>query len=399
MKGSTIFGILAAATTIHGLAPLHSVEKAIPGQYVVVLKKGADLSKHIQKVNEAMIFDSPANELLHEYSIGDFKGYALQCTQKVMQAIRESEVVAEVYEDGLASIEGVQNDPPSWGLDRTSQRNLPLDRAYHYPDNAGAGVNMYTLDTGIYIQHNDFEGRAVWGANYSPGSGNDDRNGHGTHCSGTMGGAAYGIAKKANIIAVKVLGDSGSGAWSDVIAGVNWVASQHAPGKFSVGNMSLGGGAYPILDTAVDACVDAGVHMAVAAGNNNQDACNFSPARATKAVCVGSTNVNDAKSYFSNYGSCVEINAPGEAIVSTYIGNPSAVATLSGTSMASPHVAGVMALYLANGRVPSIANLQADSTKNVITGLPAGTVNYLLYSSSSKSENLPELDVNFAILK
>jgi len=245
---------------------------------------------------------------------------------------------------------------------------------------------MYTLDTGIYIGHNDFGGRAVWGANYAPGSGNDDRNGHGTHCSGTMGGTEYGIAKKAKLIAVKVLGDSGSGAWSDVIAGVNWVASQHTSGKKSVGNMSLGGGAYPALDAAVDAAVDAGVHMAVAAGNNNGDACNFSPARSTKAICVGATNRSDAKAYFSNWGSCVEIHAPGESIVSTYIGSPTATATLSGTSMASPHVAGVIALYLASGKVPSAANLQADSTKDVITGLPSGTVNYLLFSNDATDE-------------
>jgi len=402
MKNAVLFGLAAAAGS-QALAPLHMTEKAIPGQYVVVLKKGVDASKHMKAINDVMIFDSPANELRHQYNIGSFQGYALQCTQKVVQAIRESEAVEAIYEDGMATINGVQNNPPSWGLDRVSQRNLPLDQAYHYPDHAGAGVSMYTLDTGIYIQHNDFEGRAQWGANFSPGSGDDDRNGHGTHCSGTMAGAAYGIAKKASLYAVKVLGDGGSGAWSDVIAGVDWVAGQ--AGDKTVGNMSLGGGAYPALDTAVDAAVDAGVHMAVAAGNNNGDACNYSPARASKAVCVGSTNNSDGKSYFSNWGSCVEIHAPGEAIVSTYIGSPTATATLSGTSMASPHVAGVMALYLGSGKVPSAANLQSASTKDVISGLPSGTVNYLLYSDAStdqvhhQKEKQEPAGVHFSLLK
>jgi len=380
-----------AAATAHGLAPFHSTEKAIPGQYVVVLKKDADIPEHMRAITERMTLDSPANELLHQYNIGDFKGYALLCTQKVVDVIRQFDAVEAVYEDGLASISGTQNNPPSWGLDRISQRNLPLDKAYHYPDTAGSGVNMYTLDTGIYISHNDFGGRAKWGANFVSGSGNDDRQGHGTHCSGTMAGTSYGVAKKATIYAVKVLGDNGSGAYSGIIAGVDWVVAQS--GSKKVGNMSLGGGAYTALDTAVNNAVNAGVHMAVAAGNDNANACNYSPARAN-GVTVGSTTNTDAKSSFSNWGTCVDINAPGSNIVSTYIGSSSATATLSGTSMAAPHVAGVMAIYLGAGKTPSKATLQNASTKNVITGLPSGTVNYLLYTSttvSSEEENIAEL--------
>jgi len=367
------------------------VDKAIPGQYVVIFKEGVDISKHMTTISEAMVFDSPQNELIDEYSIGSFRGYALRCTQSILENIKKSDVVKTIYEDGIASIEAQQNNPPSWGLDRTSQRSLPLDQVYHYPDNSGAGVDQYTLDTGVYIEHNDFGGRATWGNNFVPGSGNNDLNGHGTHCSGTMAGTAYGVAKSSNIIAVKVLGDNGSGAWSGVISGVQWVAQQHNASKKTVGNMSLGGSAYPALDDAVNAAVAQGVNFAVAAGNSNADACNYSPARASSAVCVGATEVTDARAYYSNYGSCVEIFAPGSNIVSTYIGNPNAVATLSGTSMASPHVSGVIALYLGENLVPSIANLQAASTKNVITGLPAGTVNYLLYSDANLIASPPSI--------
>jgi len=358
MKGLIVAAGLFAAVS-HGLVEITKVDKAIPGQYVIIFKEDVDISKHMSTISEIMTADSPANELLHEYSIGSFRGYALLCTENVLLKIRESEVVKAVYEDGLASIEANQNNPPSWGLDRTSQRNLPLDQLYSYPDNAGVGVDQYTLDTGIYIAHNDYGGRARWGNNFVAGSGNNDLNGHGTHCTGTMGGSAYGIAKRSNLIAVKVLGDNGSGSYAGIISGVNWVAQQHNASKKSVANMSLGGGAYQALDDAINAAVNAGVHFAVAAGNNNANACNYSPARAANAVCVGATTNTDAKSSFSNYGNCVEIHAPGSNIVSTYIGSANAVATLSGTSMASPHVCGVMALYLGQGRVPSIANLQS----------------------------------------
>lgn len=338
--------------------------------------------------------DSPANELLHQYKIGEFQGYAIRCTSRVLKYIQESvDFIEVVEEDQVMSALAVQNNPPSWGLDRLSQRNLPLDNAFHYPDHAGAGVDMYTIDTGIYISHADFGGRAKWGYTAPAGATDDDKNGHGTHCSGTMAGTAYGIAKKANLIAVKVLGDLGFGTTADVISGVNWVANQHNSSKKTVGNMSLGGGAAVTLDNAVNAAVDAGVHMAVAAGNDNANACNYSPARADKAVCVGSTDNADRKSSFSNHGTCVKIHAPGTSITSSWIGGTTAERTISGTSMASPHVAGVMALYLASGKQPTNANLQAASTKNVITGLPTGTVNYLLYSDAAVVDYIPEIQI------
>jgi len=384
MKSAILLGLFAAAA---------GALKTIPGQYIVQFKSGAEVSPHLTALKRVMENDSPANEILHQYSIGDFKGYSIRCTSRVLEYIREAvDFIEVVEEDQVMAAFGVQNNPPSWGLDRTSQRNLPLDNAYHYPDTAGAGVDVYTIDTGVYIQHTDFTGRARWGFTAATGASDEDKNGHGTHCTGTIGGTKYGIAKKANLIAVKVLGDLGFGTTADVISGVNWVANQHNASKKSVGNMSLGGGAAATLDAAVVAAVDKGVHLAVAAGNDNANACNYSPARADKVVCVGSTDNADRKSSFSNFGNCVEIHAPGTSITSSWIGGTTAERTISGTSMASPHVAGVMALYLGAGKVPSIANLQAASTKNVITGLPTGTVNYLLYSSEAGSvDYIPEI--------
>lgn len=350
--GALLLGIFAAAA--NALVPLNRGQKAVPTQYVVLLKEGVDASAHLASLSTLMKSENPSNEILHRYSIGDFQGYALRCSEEVLNYIRRAEdVVQLVEEDQFISIFDSQRNPPSWGLDRVDQRALPLDATYNYPTSAGSGVDMYTIDTGINISHNDFGGRAKWGYTANPTATDDDKNGHGTHCSGTMGGETYGIAKKANLIAVKVLGDLGFGSTADVIAGVNWVANQHSSGKNSVGNMSLGGGASSTLDAAVDSAVDKGVHMAVAAGNDNADACNYSPARSTKAVTVGSTDSSDRKSSFSNWGSCVDIHAPGSSITSAWIGSNTASRTISGTSMASPHVAGVMAVYLGEGKVPT----------------------------------------------
>jgi len=377
-EGKTI--ILAAfAAAGQALVPLNRGNKVVPGEYVVLLKEGADVTAHKAALKAFMRTDSKANELLHEYSIEGFQGYAVRCTPAVLNYIREAEEVVKLVEENqFVMAYGQQNNPPSWGLDRLSQRNLPYDNAFHYPDNAGVGVDLYTIDTGIYISHSDFGGRARWGYTAPANANDDDFNGHGTHCSGTMAGTSYGIAKRGNLIAVKVLGDLGFGTTADVIAGVNWVAGQHSTGDRSVGNMSLGGGASTAIDDAVNAAVTKGVHIAVAAGNDNANACNYSPARAN-GVCVGSTDDADRKSSFSNWGTCVDIHAPGTSITSAWIGGTTASRTISGTSMASPHVAGIMGLYLGEGIQPTLSALVTASTKNVITGLPAGTVNYLAY--------------------
>jgi cerevisin len=248
-----------------------------------------------------------------------------------------------------------------WGLARISHRKrlgFGTFNKYLYSTEGGKGVDVYVVDTGTNVDHVDFEGRASWGKTIPKDDKDEDGNGHGTHCSGTIAGKRYGVAKKANVHAVKVLRSNGSGTMSDVVKGVEWAAIRHTKEveaakkgkrkgfKGSVANMSLGGGKSVTLDRAVNAAVDVGLHFAVAAGNDNADSCNYSPAGAEKAVTVGASTLADSRAYFSNYGKCNDIFAPGLNIKSTWIGSKYAVNTISGTSMASPHVAGLLAYFV-----------------------------------------------------
>ena len=254
----------------------------------------------------------------------------------------------------------VEKNAP-WGLARISHRDslsFGTFNKYLYAEEGGEGVDAYVIDTGTNTDHVDFEGRANWGKTIPENDADEDGNGHGTHCSGTIAGKKYGVAKQANVYAVKVLRSNGSGTMSDVVKGVEWAAEAHikkakdakngkAKGfKGSVANMSLGGGTSRTLDLAVNAAVDAGIHFAVAAGNDNADACKYSPAAAEKAVTVGASTLADERAYFSNFGKCTDIFAPGLNILSTWIGSKYAVNTISGTSMASPHIAGLLAYYV-----------------------------------------------------
>ncbi|KAJ3525701.1 hypothetical protein NMY22_g10464 [Coprinellus aureogranulatus] len=256
-------------------------------------------------------------------------------------------------------------------------------KAYVASDAAGAGVDVYVVDTGILTTHKEFGGRARWGTSFVGTS--TDGNGHGTHCAGTIGSITYGVAKKVNLIAVQVLSAGGSGSTSGIISGLNWVASQaKASGRPSIVSMSLGGSASSSLDSAVASLTSAGIHVVVAAGNDGIDAQNTSPARAPSAITVGATQINDAKASYSNYGSIVDIFAPGTAIISTWIGSSNtATNSISGTSMATPHVAGVVAYLISkdgNASPAAIASkLQSLATKNALSGIPSGTVNYLLH--------------------
>jgi subtilisin family serine protease len=273
-----------------------------------------------------------------------------------------------------------QSNPP-WGLDRIDQRNRPLSGTYSYTS-TGAGVNAYIIDTGIRRSHTQFGGRAFTGfdAVTSGGSANDC-NGHGTHVAGTVGGSTYGVAKSVRLYAVRVLSCSGSGSTSGVIAGVNWVTSNHV--KPAVANMSLGGGISTALDTAVRNSIAAGVTYAIAAGNSNTNASNSSPARVGEAITVGSSTSTDARSSFSNYGSVVDVFAPGSSILSAWYTSNTATRTLSGTSMAAPHVAGVAARILQGSPGSSPAAVQSTivstATTGRLTGLPTGTANRLLF--------------------
>lgn len=250
----------------------------------------------------------------------------------------------------------VEKNAP-WGLARISHRDqlsFGTFNKYLYAHEGGEGVDVYTIDTGINVDHSDFEGRASWGKTIPTNDADKDGNGHGTHCSGTIAGKKYGVAKKANIYAVKVLRSSGSGTMADVVQGVEWAVEAHLKKskkgkkgfKGSVANMSLGGGKSKTLEDAVNAGVDAGLHFAVAAGNDNSDACGSSPAAAEKVVTVGASTLADERAYFSNYGECTDIFAPGLNILSTWIGSNHAVNTISGTSMASPHIAGLLAYFV-----------------------------------------------------
>jgi subtilisin family serine protease len=346
------------------------------GSYIVVMRSSDDLD-----VEEAEISKSGGRtEKRFSRAIN-----ALSVKVKHSEAarIRNNPKVLFVELDQPVYALDTQNPTPSWGLDRIDQRALPLNSTFTATAK-GAGVDAYIVDTGILSTHSDFTGRM--GAGYSAindGNGTNDCNGHGTHVAGTTAGTTHGIAKSATLIPVRVLGCTGSGTNSGVIAGLEWIISHHTAGTPAVANMSLGGGASAALDLAVQNVINDGVVMAVAAGNDGLNACNYSPARAVNAITVGSTTTTDARSSFSNTGTCVDIFAPGSLITSSWIGSSTAITTISGTSMASPHVAGVAAVLI--GRYPTstpaeIATmLRTSATPNVVTSAGTGSPNYLLY--------------------
>jgi cerevisin len=281
---------------------------------------------------------------------------------------------------------------------------------YLYAADGGEGVDVYVIDTGTNTDHVDFEGRAHWGKTIPSGDADEDGNGHGTHCSGTVAGKKYGVAKKANVYAVKVLRSNGSGTMSDVVKGVEYAAESHIKKvkdakdgkkkgfKGSTANMSLGGGKSPALDAAVNGAVSAGIHFAVAAGNDNADSCNYSPAAAEQAVTVGASTLADERAYFSNYGKCNDIFAPGLNILSTWIGSKYATNTISGTSMASPHIAGLLAYYLSlqpsSDSAYAVAeitpkklkeNIISIATEGALSGVPSSTKNILAWNGGGSS--------------
>jgi subtilisin family serine protease len=276
-------------------------------------------------------------------------GFAGAISDAARQGLLRDNRVVRVEPDGIATIVTTEANA-TWGLDRVDQRALPLSTTYTYTS-TGNGVRAYIIDTGIRYSHSEFGGRAVSGYDAVDGGSADDCNGHGTHVSGTVGGTTYGVAKTVALVGVRVLNCSGSGTWSGVIAGIDWVTGNHASGAPAVANLSLGGGANSSVDDAVRRMIADGVATAVAAGNGNQggraqDACRYSPARVTEAMTIGATDRTDTKASWSNYGSCVDWFAPGVGITSSWHTGTTATNTISGTSMATPHTAGVAALYL-----------------------------------------------------
>lgn len=379
-----LIGVGIVATHISGQEKkFRGVKDPIPGRYIVVLEEWAtgargDNSEAERVAEELSIVYGGKVDRVYKHALG---GYSVEMDEKDAENLSKDNRVRYVEQDGIVSIDATQS-PATWGLDRIDQRNLPLSNSYTY-NFTGAGVNAYIIDTGIRFTHNEFTGRT--GASFDAigdGQAGNDCHGHGTHVAGTVGGTTYGVAKGVTLHRVRVLNCSGSGSNSGVIAGVDWVTANHV--KPAVANMSLGGGASSATDTAVNNSINAGVTYAVAAGNSNANACNSSPARAPAAITVGSTTSSDARSSFSNFGTCLDIFAPGSSITSAWNTSNTATNTISGTSMASPHVAGVAAVYLAeNGHqaASTVRNAIVNNATAGVVGSPGtGSPNLLLYS-------------------
>ena len=365
-------------------APLAIDATPIPDQYIVVFRDDVldapGLTRQLARTHGASV--------KHAYGKA-LKGFAGRLTAKEADALRRNPNVAYVEQDQIMTATATQSGA-TWGLDRSDQSALPLSTTYSYT-NTGTGVDAYIIDTGILLGHAEFGGRAVTGFDAITAGGTaNDCNGHGTHVAGTVGGSAYGIAKNVALVAVRVLDCSGSGSNSGVIAGVDWVATNRTGA--SVANMSLGGGASVALDQAVQRAITAGVTFVVAAGTGNtagraQDACNYSPARAPEAITIGATGRTDAKASFSNYGACVDFFAPGVGITSSWYTSNTATNTISGTSMAAPHVAGVAALYLQGNAAATPAAVRTalfnNTTKGIVTSANKERTanNHLLFSN------------------
>ncbi|MBQ4861060.1 S8 family peptidase [Pseudoalteromonas sp. MMG013] len=367
--------------------------KAIEQSYIVVYKVPQvviNSDKQAKSEFTAKVTDRLSAEIgvevQREYS-ASLSGVSVIANPDQLVKLLAHPDVDFVEQNAVVSVQPIKSDfsmlqnNPVWGLDRIDQRALPLNNKYEAP-NQGSGVTAYVIDTGILNSHAEFGGRASSGYDFVDNDGNaSDCNGHGTHVAGTIGGSAYGVAKNVNLVGVRVLNCQGSGTYAGVIAGIDWVAN-NANGP-SVANMSLGGGKSQAVNNAVTSAVNKGIAFVVAAGNENSDACGRSPASTPVAITVASSTSSDRRSGFSNYGKCIDVFGPGSSIKSAWIGSNSATRTISGTSMAAPHVAGVAALQLAND--PSLSPAQIDNalssgaTPNVI-GDVKGSPNKLVYA-------------------
>ncbi|KAG1140496.1 hypothetical protein G6F37_009021 [Rhizopus arrhizus] len=430
MKFSIIASALLVASAVNArpfttneegtIAPLFVPPKVetVQDSYIVILKNhlaGQDIEEHAQWIN-SIVKENQKDEMMldwlnphmtshgieHVYDTPFIKGYAGRFDENILNAIRQSEDVEYIEKDSLVYASELQRNAP-WGLARVSHKDSLTFKNfenYEHNPNGGEGVKVYVIDTGINVDHVDFNGRAIWGHTVPNGDVDSDGNGHGSHCAGTIAGGRYGIAKKAEPVAVKVLRSNGSGTMSDVVKGVDWATAEHIKAKAlarkdgkkykgAVANMSLGGGRSPTLDRFVNGAVQAGIVFSVAAGNDNDDACDYSPAAAELAITVGASTIKDERAYFSNYGKCVDVFAPGYNILSIWKGSRYATNTISGTSMAAPHVAGLAAYYLSLEEDATAEKIKekilSTATKDILDGIPSDTPNLLINNGAENN--------------
>lgn len=371
---TTLSAIVLLAVPFSGIAS--AAQDDSEGTYIIVLKSANDIEGKEKQIAQM-------GGRTEKRFTNAINGLSVKIKHKDADLLRTETNVLSVELDQPMFALDTQTPTPSWGLDRIDQRALPLNNSFT-ASAYGAGVDVYVVDTGVSTTHTDFSGRLRSGFSaINDGRGSNDCNGHGTHVAGTSAGTTYGIAKAATLVPVRVLDCNGSGTTSGVIAGLDWIIADHASGKPAVANMSLGGGASLALDTAVQNAINDGVVMAVAAGNSTADACTSSPARAVNAITVGATTSTDSRASYSNFGTCLDIFAPGSGITSAWIGGTSATNSISGTSMASPHVAGVAAVLLDRYPTSTPADitsmLRSSATPNVVLSAGTGSPNYLLY--------------------